>query len=150
MTAAADIISKMEVLKQGADVNTPNLNQAVCAEFLNRGLLPDHLKFISGIYKERLDTMLHGLETYFPQGTEFTKPDGGLFVWVKIPGMADTTALLEESITRHKVAFVPGSPFCVNPADGMDSLRLNFSMCSPEKIDTALKRLGALVSEKIC
>lgn len=149
VTAAADIIGKMEVLKQGADVNTANLNQAICAEFLNRGLLPEHLQFISNIYRERLDTMLHGLETYFPKNTQFTRPDGGLFVWVKIPGVANTTDLLTESITRHKVAFVPGSPFCVNPADGMDCLRLNFSMCDPQKIDTALQRLGSLVQEKM-
>jgi len=111
--------------------------------------LPDHLKYISSIYGERLDTMLSGLEKYFPAGTEFTRPDGGLFVWVKIPGLKDSTALLEESVSKYKVAFVPGSPFCVDPADGMDSLRLNFSMSNPEKIDTALQRLGKLITEKM-
>ncbi len=143
-----DLIQQMEKVKQGLDTHTAILTQAICAEFLDRGLLPDHLRFISGIYGERLEAMLAGLEKYFPAECTYTRPEGGLFVWLKAPGIPDAAKLLEKSISQCKVAFVPGAPFCVDPSAAMDCLRLNFSSSSPEKIDTALSRLGRLVKEE--
>lgn len=145
---APDLIQQMEKVKQGMDTHTTSLTQAICAEFLNQGLLPDHLRFIAGIYGERLDAMLQGLEKYFPAECSFTRPEGGLFVWVRTPGIPDTTQLLEQSIHQCQVAFVPGTTFFPEEGQGLDCLRLNFSSSTPQQIDTALSRLGNLVRQE--
>ena len=146
--ASGDLIEKMEMVKQGMDTHTTSLTQAICAEYLNRGLLPEHLSSLAGLYGERLETMLHGLETYFPADCQFTRPEGGLFVWVELPGIPDTGKLLEKSISQCQVAFVPGMPFFVEEGRGRNTMRLNFSSSSPEQIDTALQRLGRLIQEE--
>lgn len=143
-----DLIQQMEKVKQGMDTHTTSLTQAICAEFLNQGLLPDHLRFIAEIYRERLEAMLQGLEKYFPAECSFTRPEGGLFVWVRLPGIADTTKLLEKSIQQCQVAFVPGTTFFPEEGQGMDCLRLNFSSSTPLQIDTALSRLGTLIQQE--
>lgn len=142
---ASDLIQQMEKVKQGLDTHTTTLTQAICAEYLNQGLLPEHLRFIAELYSERLETMLHGLKKYFPAECSFTHPEGGLFVWADLPMIQDTGKLLEKAISDCKVAFVPGAPFCVEPGQGMSSLRLNFSSSTPAQIDTALQRLGSLI-----
>lgn len=86
MTADASIIRKASDAKQLADTHTPNLTQEICAEFLNRGLLPGHLKKITPLYAERMDTMLEGISKHFPQGCRYTTPEGGLFVWGQASG----------------------------------------------------------------
>ena len=92
--------------------------------------------------------MLQGLEKYFPAECSFTRPEGGLFVWVRLPGIADTTKLLEKSIQQCQVAFVPGTTFFPEEGQGMDCLRLNFSSSTPLQIDTALSRLGTLIQQE--
>jgi len=145
-TASADIISRLELVKQGADTHTATLPQAICAEFMSRGLLPEHLKKVGAIYKERFDTLEAGIKKYFPKETVYTKPEGGLFVWARIPG-TDTAELNKQAISRHKVAFIPGAPFCVNEEDGRDCLRLNYSSSRSELIEEACARLGKLFEE---
>lgn len=144
--AAADITAKLEALKQGADVHTAILPQAICAEFLSRGLLPAHLERIAGIYRARLAAMLDGLKRHFPADCRYTVPEGGLFLWVELAGDIDATELLKQAVEQEKVAFVPGAPFCVNAADGRSCMRLNFSNSAPEQISIAMQRLGRLIS----
>lgn len=106
--AEAEIIQKLTVAKQGADTHTATLTQAICAEFLEQGLLSDHLKKINAMYAEKLHTMITSIEKYFPEGTKFTKPEGGRFIWVELPGEPDVLALFERATSESKVAFVPG------------------------------------------
>lgn len=149
MLADAQIIPKMVVAKQCIDTHTPNLSQAICAEFLNQGLLPGHLKKIIPFYSERMNTMLDGIRSYFPKECRYSVPEGGLFIWVKLPNGMDAATLLEASVTEIKVAFVPGSAFFIDPQDGADCIRMNFSSNTKERIDEGLKRLGAFISAKI-
>ncbi|MGE7767445.1 PLP-dependent aminotransferase family protein [Peribacillus sp. NPDC096540] len=144
--AEPEIIQKLIIAKQCADTHTTNLTQVVCAEFLNRGLLPGHLKAITPIYSARMDAMLEGIKNYFPTGTQYIQPEGGLFIWAELPGEPDMQALLEKAVRDCKVAFVPGKPFFVNPEDGRKSLRLNFSSNTPERIEEGMKRLGGVLS----
>ncbi len=146
VTAEPDIIDKMMLVKQCADAHTANLSQVICAEFLRRGMLPPHLQAIMPIYKVRLDAMLSGIERYFPAGCAYTKPEGGLFVWVRLPADIDTMPLMERAAREIKVAFVPGAPFCVDPAAGRNCLRLNFSSSTPEVIEEGMRRLGEFLS----
>ncbi len=147
--AETEIIQKLAVAKQGADTHTANLSQEICAEFLNRGLLPGHLEKIKPMYEVRLNTMLSAIKKYFPEGTKYTEPDGGLFVWVELPGEPDVLELFKKSASDYKVAFVPGIHFCKNPEDGIRHLRLNFSSSTPEQIEEGIKRLAELFSKEL-
>ena len=142
MIATPEIIEQLINAKQGADVHTANLTQAICAEFLNSGLLPNHLKSMVPLYTERLDGMLESIEKYFPKGTKYTKPEGGLFIWVDLPGNLDANTLLEKAANEYKVAYVPGTPFFLNQEEGRNSLRLNFSANPVDVNTTGIKRLG--------
>ena len=149
MVAAPEIIKKVVIAKQLLDTHTANLNQAICADFLNAGLLPGHLKKIVPIYAQRLDCMLRGIKAHFPKDCEYTTPEGGLFVWVKLPGNPDLKALLKKATTELKVAFIPGGPFFINPQDGHNCIRLNFSSVSPENIDIGMQRMGRLFCDAL-
>lgn len=144
VVAHPDIISSLASSKQCNDTHAPLLCQAICAEYLNRGKMPEHLEEIRKIYKERLDMMLYGIEEYFPEGTEYQKPDGGLFVWLTLPNNTDTGALLETAIQKYGVNFIQGSLFFVNPEEGINAIRLNFSSNTPERIDKGMCKLGAV------
>lgn len=142
MTAAPGIIAKAGDAKQLSDTHTANLAQEICAEFLNRGLLPGHLRSIVPLYESRLNAMLDGIGAHFPAGCQYTRPEGGLFVWVKLPGCSDTAALLKRAVAELKVAYVPGRPFFINPDEGKDCIRMNFSSNPPEKITEGMEKLG--------
>jgi len=149
-TAVADpaIIQKLEVSKQGVDMHSALLTQAIATEFLNRGLLPDHLKKICRFYEERFEALLNGVKANFPASVQHTMPEGGMFIWATIPGL-DTTRLLERSIAECKVSFVPGCHFCLNPADGANSMRINFSGVAPADLAIATEKLGQLIAKEL-
>lgn len=142
VVADSDIIEKMTISKQCSDTHTSNLSQIICYEFLNRGLLPEHLNNINFLYSERMETMLACIKKYFPEETKYTKPEGGLFIWVELPGEVDIKELLRIATQESKVAFVPGNPFFINSDDGNQSLRLNFSSNSLQQIELGMKCLG--------
>ncbi|MDR0519799.1 MAG: PLP-dependent aminotransferase family protein [Clostridiales Family XIII bacterium] len=142
VAASAEIIPKFVVAKQCSDTHTAILPQAICAEYLNRGLLPGHLERTAPMYKERLDAMLAYIEKYLPAEAEYTRPEGGVFIWLTMPSGFDAQELLVIATREYKVAFVPGAPFYANPADGKNTLRLNFSGATPDKIEEGMRRLG--------
>ncbi|NLF80555.1 MAG: PLP-dependent aminotransferase family protein [Clostridia bacterium] len=135
--------AKLELVKQGADTHTATLPQAICAEFLRRGLLPAHLRHIAPIYEERYQALERGIREHFPADTVYTRPDGGMFVCARLPGR-DMAQLNRRAVSEYEVAFIPGAPFCVEPGEGADCFRLNFSGSAPERIATACERLGRL------
>lgn len=143
VTAKKEWVQKLELVKQGADTHTATLPQAICAEFLRQGLLPAHLQKVGKIYAERFAAMERGIRQYFPANCEYTRPDGGLFVWARIPG-CNTIELNKRAVSEYKVAFVPGQPFFINEDEGLDCLRLNYSSSNVEKITAACQRLGEL------
>ena len=149
MTAAPGIIAKAGDAKQLVDTHTSNLVQEICAEFLSRGLLPGHLKEIVPIYEVRMNAMLDGIKAHFPPECKYTRPEGGLFVWVKLPGDADAQALVKRTVAELKVAFVPGRPFFVDPDDGKACIRLNFSSNPPEKIAEGMGKLGKFFTNEL-
>ena len=137
------ILRKCTIGKQSSDVHTANLNQAIVDQFLRRNLLPDHIASICQSYKAQLDAMLEDLAT-FPGGTRYTRPEGGLFIWVELPSGIDAQALLEKAVARN-VAYVPGTHFF---ADGghENTLRLNFSNSTIEQIRTGMAVLRELIA----
>ncbi len=138
------IIRKCVIGKQSSDVHTANLNQAIVAEYLRQGLLPDHIRSICQSYAEQLNAMLDELKT-FPARTTFTHPQGGLFVWVELPKELDAVKLMPKCIERH-VAYVPGTHFF---ADGghENTLRLNFSNSTVAQIHEGMTTLREVIAQ---
>ena len=141
-----DLIRKCTVGKQSTDVHTANLNQAVVDLFIRRNLLPDHIRSICTDYGTKMKYMLSKLAE-FPGGVRYTKPQGGLFIWAELPDHLNAKRLLDDAIDR-KVAFVPGTHFCVDGGHE-NTMRLNFSNSTMEQIDTGMSILKDLVTESI-
>ena len=142
----ADIIRKCTVGKQSTDVHTANLNQAIVDQFLRRNLLPEHIRKICAEYGAKMKLMLDELSA-FPNGVRFTHPEGGLFIWAELPENIDAAALLPKAIEK-KVAYVPGTHFCVDGGH-LNTLRLNFSNSTEEQIVKGMRALKDMVTEEI-
>jgi 2-aminoadipate transaminase len=112
-------------------------------EVIKDGFLDTHIPKIRALYRDQCAAMLAALERYMPAGVEWNQPEGGMFVWVKLPEHIDTMKLLELSIEQH-VAFVPGAPFFANEAEH-NTLRLSFVTVPSAKIDEGVAKLAALV-----
>ncbi len=140
--APTDLFGRLLILKQASDLHTSMLDQAVAHAYLTRNDQSAHLQTIRQAYGERFAFMDARLREDLPGGYTWTKPEGGMFLWVTGPATLDSYELLQRAIT-HQVAFVPGRDFF--PAEGgRNHLRLNFSNSSPERIREGIRRLGEL------
>ncbi len=140
-----DMIKKMTNIKEGNILSTPKYNQDLCTSFLTGINLDAHFDHCRAYYKEKLEVFLETMEKYFPResGVTWTRPEGGLFLWVTIPEHMDTGKLFFEAI-KHKVAFVPGEQFySENPAK--NHMRINFSFSPKKQLKEAVKRLSTCI-----
>ncbi len=143
VVAPEEVIAKLAQLKQGTDLHTSTLTQMLAYETALGGFIDQHVRFIRRVYRERRDAMLAALDRSFPRGVRWTRPQGGLFLWVTLPSGLDSARVLEEALER-KVAFVPGASFFPR-GGGIETFRLNFSYCTPERIDEGVRRLGEVL-----
>jgi len=147
IVAPCEVISKLVQLKQGADLHTSTFIQMVAYEVARDNFLDEHVKLIRQVYGERRDVMLQALKEFFPPEVTWTRPQGGLFLWVTLPEGSDSNQLLQEAIKKN-VAFVPGD--CFYPGmEGSRHMRLNFSNATPDNIHTAIARLGGVIKEHL-
>jgi 2-aminoadipate transaminase len=145
--APPEVIYKMTQAKQAADLHTATFTQMVAYEVSHGGFLDKHIKVIRQVNKERRDAMLAAMDTYFPPEVDWTQPSGGLFLWGTMPDYLDAADVLKTAVER-KVAFVPGGSF--HPCGGgHNTMRLNFSYCTSEKMREGISRLGQVLHEKI-
>ncbi|WP_020666985.1 PLP-dependent aminotransferase family protein [Amycolatopsis nigrescens] len=144
LRAPRPAVGRLTVAKQAADLHTSTVDQAAAAEYLRGADLEGHLRGLCGAYRLRRDAMLAALPSATPTGTRWTDPDGGMFVWLRLPGDADATRLLPLAL-RRDVAFVPGAPFYVEAPDPA-TLRLSFTTHTPEEITEGLRRLGRVLT----
>ena len=147
VVAPEEVIAKLAQLKQGTDLHTSTLTQMVAYETALGGFIDQHVRFIRRVYRERRDAMLAAMDRSFPAGVRWTRPQGGLFLWVTLPQGLDSARLLEDALER-KVAFVPGAPFFPR-GGGTETLRLNFSYCTPERIEEGVGRLGEVLARHV-
>lgn len=147
VVADQDVVNKLTVLKQSADLHTDNLAQYAVVEFLKHNDLDAHVKEISALYGKRKQLMADGIKQYFPAGVKYTDPEGGMFLWVEVPGVDDTVELFKECL-NHNVAFVPGDPFFAGqPQPG--AFRLNYSNAQEDQIKVGMKQLGEALQESV-
>lgn len=145
--APPGVITKIVQAKQGADLHTSTFNQMVAYEVSSGGFLDRHIRTIRDVYGYRRDVMIEAIQQHFPREVAYTQPQGGLFLWATLPEGLSAKVLLDEAI-KQKVAFVPGMPFY--PLGGGDNtMRLNFSNASPEKIREGIARLGKAIKTYI-
>jgi 2-aminoadipate transaminase len=141
LRAPAALRHALVVAKQAADLHSSTIDQAAAALWLARIDLDAHVANLRHIYGERRDALLAGLTDALPPGSSHNRPDGGLFVWARLPDGWDAEPLLERALKRD-VAFVPGFPFFAGPPDRA-TLRLSFSAHPPGEIAEGLARLKA-------
>ncbi len=143
----AEIINVMERVKQHVNLHTSTLSQYIAARVLDAGIVEKNLPRIREVYRRKRDAMLEALEEFFPRDARWTRPIGGLFIFVWLPEGIDTRALLPKAVERG-VAYVPGSEFYVD-GGGENTMRLNYSYPSIEQIREGVRRLGELLREEL-
>ncbi len=132
--------------KQGTDLHTSSLSQAMATVYLEGNHLERQLPIICNHYAPRLKAMLDALQEFFPSGWTWSRPEGGMFLWVEGPEEQDIIELYEKALEQH-VAFVPGRYFFADPARGAHTMRLNFTNADPDAIRQAIAVLGKLAAE---
>lgn len=142
-----DVIRKYVLVKQGADLQCNPLSQSVIVEYMKHHDIDAHIARIVEVYKRRRDIALDCIAKYFPHGIRFTRPEGGLFIWVELPENISARTLLAECLEKG-VAFVPGGSFFPN-GNRENTMRLNFSNMPDDKIVAGLRIIGETLAALI-
>jgi len=148
ISAPSKVIGRLVQAKQAADLHTSIFVQMVAYDICQRGFLRQHVKRIRDTYKERCAVMISAMEEFFPPEAKWTRPQGGLFLWVRLPDGVDSMGLLQAAL-EQKVAFIPGSAFYTDGVSGRNTLRLTFSTAGPEMIEEGIKRLGKAIKTQL-
>ena len=143
IVAQHDVIERIIVAKQSSDLCTPVFNQMVAAHYLASGAYDVNLKKTCALYKRKKNVMVSSFEEFMPNGVTWTNPDGGLFLFLRLPEQFDTRELFDLAI-KENVAFVIGEAFH-SDGSGKNTMRLNFSFASDEKIREGVRRLAAAI-----
>ena len=143
VVAHEDVINRMALAKQGTDLHTSTFAQVVAYETARGGFLDRHVRQLRHVYAEKRSTMLAAMQAHFPPGVVWTRPSGGLFIWVTLPKGMDSREVLKQAI-EDEVAFVPGCDFYAC-GGGENTLRLNFSKPTLDEIEVGIKRLGGVI-----
>jgi len=131
------------LINQASDLHVSSFNQMLILDVASH-ILDSHTCKVREVYKTRRDAMLQALSKYMPSSVTWTKPEGGMFVWVTLPVEIDAAILLQKAIEKARVAFVPGAAFHADRS-GRNTMRLSYSSNSPEFIDEGIRRLAGLL-----
>ena len=143
LRAPEELRRALTIAKQAGDLHTSTIDQMAAAHVLAAGGMDAHLARLRTVYRARRDALLGGLGEALPAGSTWNAPDGGMFVWARLPDGHDAAALLRRALA-HDVAFVPGAPFFAGAPDHA-TLRLSFTTHPPDEIAEGLRRLAAAV-----
>ncbi len=145
LVAEPKIYAKLSIAKQATDLHTNTVSQFAVHRYLTEHDADAHLTKLRGVYGDRCRVMLDALAKYFPAGVRWTKPEGGMFLWVELPEHLNTATLLPDAINAQ-VAFVPGAPFFANERP-QNFMRLNFSNQTPERIEVGIQKLAEVIAK---
>ncbi len=141
--ASKEILSKFILVKQGADLQASSISQREISKFIEIYDLDKHVNKIKEIYQKRRDLMLQTMIEEFPEGLEYTHPEGGLFTWVELPENLNAKTIMEDCL-KENVAYVPGGSFFPNGGHE-NCFRLNYSNMPEERIVEGIRRLGKVL-----
>ncbi|MEM1813988.1 MAG: PLP-dependent aminotransferase family protein [Thermoplasmatales archaeon] len=144
VVASKDIIEKLNIAKQAVDLATSTLSEYIAEAYISSGYMDRQIPKIIELYKQKRDLMIESFQNYFPEDVEYTRPNGGMFIWVTRKG-ANTDEMFERAY-KMKVLYVVGSAFYPDE-DNHESMRLNFTYSSNEDIVEGVKRLGKVFEE---
>ncbi len=147
VVAPRPVIDKLTLAKQSMDLHTSTLCQHVALELARDGVLERHLPRLRAVCGGRRDVMLRALKEHMPSGVTWNRPEGGMFLFLRLPESINATTLLTAALT-HGVAFVPGEDFHAT-GGGHNTLRLNFTGNSDERIGEGIRRLAATLAEAV-
>lgn len=142
-----DILDKFVTVKQSADLCTSSFNQKIAALYLSQGHFDRNIQRVIAMYREKRDAMLAALKEHMPKGVSWTMPEGGLFLFITLPGGMDAEKLFPKAIEKN-VAYVLGSVFHCD-GSGRDTMRLNFSFAPKEKNVEGIRRLAEVIKEEM-
>ncbi|MFO0996310.1 MAG: PLP-dependent aminotransferase family protein [Alphaproteobacteria bacterium] len=145
--AARDVVHRLVLAKQAGDLHAATLTQ-MAMHRVAEAIYDDQVARNIAVYRVRRDAMLQALARHMPPGVSWTKPKGGMFVWVTLPEGLDGAELLAASLRDARVAFVPGGAFFID-GSGANTMRLNYSRPSEAAIDDGVKRLGVLIARSL-
>jgi 2-aminoadipate transaminase len=145
LVARGELMEKLLIAKQASDLHTTSLGQRIIHQYLLDNRVEEHIERIRAAYGAQRAAMVSAIRSGFPSGVSFTEPEGGMFLWVTLPGGTSSMQFFERAIAR-KVAFVPGAPFYVGRAD-TNTLRLNFSSVDEDTIREGIGRLADALHE---
>lgn len=144
----APVIQRLVVAKQSADLCGPSLSHWILIQALREGLIDRRLQELRVLYRQRRDAMLEALEAFMPQGVAWNRPQGGFFVWLRLPEGLDAGELRAKAIAEAGVAYVAGSAFFDGP-EGRRTIRLAYSQQEPAAIREGIRRLADLVRKEM-
>lgn len=142
-----EIIQKIIVCKQVADVHTTIWSQVLCYRFMSECNLDEHFAGLREIYKKKCGLMLENMDKYFSKKVSYSKPEGGLFIWATLPEGSNMMDFCTRAVRDYKIAVVPGTAFMINETDKTNSFRLNFSTPTDEQIVKGIEILGNMTKE---
>jgi 2-aminoadipate transaminase len=147
--APPEVITKLVVAKQSTDLCPPTFSQRIVGRFMEKGYLEKNIEKIKHMYRRKRDIMLEEFEKHMPEGVTWTKPEGGLFLFLRVPAhmCIDTDELFYKAVDKN-VAYVIGSAFHCDDS-GHDSMRINFSYATEDQIVEGVKRLATVIKEHI-
>ena len=147
IVASERVIEKLEILKEGLDINTSTLGQKTISSFLGKKHLKDHLLKLKKQYRNKRDATISSLRKHLPE-MEFVLPKSGFFIWGRLPSSIDTNNVFKVALEKEKVSFLPGSAFLIgNDREAQNCLRLSFAFCPIEHIEPGVKRLALAIHE---
>ncbi len=147
IVAPRAIIDKLVQIKQATDLHSNTLAQMAVYEAIKDGFIQQHLPAVRDLYQQQCQYMLDAMEEHFPKEAVWTRPEGGMFIWVTLPEGIDSEQLLLKAIDEH-VAFVPGTPFYATADGKPNTLRLSFVTVSEDRIREGIAILGRLIREQ--
>jgi len=145
IVAPHEVMERLVIAKQAADLHTDYFTQRLLHLYLAEYDIDEHIAVISKAYGEQATAMMEAIERYFPKEVHFTRPEGGMFLWLTLPEGKNAMELFNMAI-REKVAFVPGNPFYVGKTD-VNTCRLNFSCSAPAEIEVGIRKLAGAIKQ---
>ncbi len=146
IVAPPEIMEQIVIAKQASDLHSNYLSQRIAFEYLQQGTIEMHIKKIQLAYKNQCDCMIRIMGETFPESVTYTRPHGGMFVWVTLPDGCSSMNIFEAALKEH-IAVLPGTPFYVD-GGGNNTLRLNFSNSTDVKISEGMKRLAQVIKKQ--